>query len=114
MLEGRAGIYTVIRDARAVAAFEELASLARARGLVDVLARALIGMTYDTGWRDNARSRALLQEALQTISLENVKDKSDNSISFAGGVLEMRCAYGQRLDGVIQEVEIKKCVEAGL
>jgi hypothetical protein len=66
MLEGKAGIYTAIRDPQAFASYEEVAALARARGLVDVLARALIGMTYNTGWRDNARSRALLQEALQT------------------------------------------------
>ncbi len=36
------------------------------------------------------------------------------SISFAGGVLEMRCAYGLRLDGVYQENEIKKVIEDGL
>jgi DNA-binding winged helix-turn-helix (wHTH) protein/tetratricopeptide (TPR) repeat protein len=66
MLEGKAGIYTAIRDSQAFASYEELAALARARGLVDVLARALIGMTYTTGWRDNAQCRALLQEALQT------------------------------------------------
>ena len=59
-------------------------------------------------------SREAVQEGVHTISLENVKDKADNSISFAGGVLEMRCAYGQRLDGVIQEYEIKKILEAGL
>jgi DNA-binding winged helix-turn-helix (wHTH) protein/tetratricopeptide (TPR) repeat protein len=66
MLEGKAGIYAAIRDSHAFAAYEELAALARAGGLVDVHARALIGMTYTTGWRDNARCRALLQEALQT------------------------------------------------
>ena len=66
MLEGKAGIYTAIRDSRAFASYEEVAALARTRGLVDVLARALIGMTYATGWRDNARCRALLLEALQT------------------------------------------------
>ena len=66
MLEGSAGIYTAIRDSQAFASYEALAALARAGGLVDVLARALIGMTYNTGWRDNARCRALLQEALQT------------------------------------------------
>jgi DNA-binding winged helix-turn-helix (wHTH) protein/tetratricopeptide (TPR) repeat protein len=66
MLEGKAAIYAAIHDSQAFASYEELAALARARGLVDVLARALIGMTYITGWRDNARCRALLQEALQT------------------------------------------------
>jgi tetratricopeptide (TPR) repeat protein len=66
MLEGRAGIHTSIRDSQAFASYEELAALARARGLVDVLARALIGMTYTMGSRDDAQCRALLQEALQT------------------------------------------------
>jgi len=62
MLEGKAGIYTAIRDSQAFASYEAVAALARARGLVDVLARALIGMTYTTGWRDNAQCRALLLE----------------------------------------------------
>jgi len=66
MLEGKAGIYAAVRDSQAFGSYEELAALARTRGLVDVLARALIGMTYTTGWRDNAQCRALLQEALQT------------------------------------------------
>jgi DNA-binding winged helix-turn-helix (wHTH) protein/tetratricopeptide (TPR) repeat protein len=71
MLEGKAGIYAAIRDSQAFAAYEELAALARARGLVDVLARALIGMTYNTVWRDNTRCRALLQEALQTSAAQS-------------------------------------------
>ncbi|MEA3180914.1 MAG: hypothetical protein QOI59_4437 [Gammaproteobacteria bacterium] len=70
-LEGKAGIYTAIRDSRAFAAYEELTALAREGGLVDVLARALIGMTYTTGWRDNARCRALLQEALQASAAQS-------------------------------------------
>ncbi len=71
MLEGKAGIYSAIRDSQAFAAYEGLVALARARGLVDVLARALIGMTYNTGWRDNARCRALLQEALQVSAAQS-------------------------------------------
>ena len=71
MLEGKAGIYAAIRDSQAFAAYEELAVLARACGLVDVLARALIGMTYNTGFSDNARCRALLQEALQTSTAQS-------------------------------------------
>ena len=42
---------------------------------------------------------------------QGVKQGSGN---FAGGTLEMRCAYGQRLDGVILENEIKKVIEKGL
>jgi len=59
-------------------------------------------------------SKEAIQEGLSSVSFENVKDKADNTISFSGGVLEMRCAYGQRLDGVILEGEIKKVIEDGL
>jgi hypothetical protein len=59
-------------------------------------------------------SKDAVKEGVTTISLENVKESADKSISFAGGVLEMRGAYGQHLDGVIHENEIQKVLEAGL
>jgi hypothetical protein len=62
----------------------------------------------------DAMSKEAVQEGVNTISLENSKDKADNTISFANGVLSMRCAYGQGLDGIIREYDIKKVVEAGL
>jgi tetratricopeptide (TPR) repeat protein len=69
-LEGCAGIYTATRDSRAFAAYEDLAARAAKCGRTDVRARALIGMTYILGWRDQARCRALLLEALETSQLQ--------------------------------------------
>ena len=51
---------------------------------------------------------------LGTKGLKNVKDKSEMKISFSGGVLEMHCAYGLRLDGVYQDGPIYKAVSDGL
>ena len=65
LLEGKAAIYAATRDSQASASYERLAALASARGLADVRARALIGMTYALSWRDNAKCRALLKEALE-------------------------------------------------
>jgi len=110
MLEGRAGIYTAIRDPRAVAAFEELAAIARTRGLVDVLARALIGMTYDTGWRDNARSRALLQEALQTSeSQENPMMRARTELSAYLGLLFLDGWNDEYADRCTAALQVLKC-----
>jgi hypothetical protein len=55
-----------------------------------------------------------IRGGLQTIRLRNVKDKSAMAISFSGGVLEMRCAYGLRLDGIYNEIAIHKVLVAGL
>jgi DNA-binding winged helix-turn-helix (wHTH) protein/tetratricopeptide (TPR) repeat protein len=65
-LEGCATLYTSTRDPRAFAAYEDLAARASKLGRADVQARALIGMTYVLGWRDNAHCRVLLLEALET------------------------------------------------
>jgi hypothetical protein len=51
---------------------------------------------------------------LQVIRLANVKDKADKAMSFAGGALEMRCAYGQRLEGIYTETDIHRTLVAGL
>lgn len=59
-------------------------------------------------------SKQAVQEGVNTIKLENIQDAADNAITFADGVLSLRCAYGQGLDGIIRENQIKKVVEAGL
>ena len=55
-----------------------------------------------------------VRDGLKTIRLKNVKDKSEMTITFSGGVLEMHCAYGLRLDGIYNENEIHKVLVAGL
>ena len=55
-----------------------------------------------------------IKEGLKVIRLKNVKEKKDMKISMSGGVLEMHCAYGQRLDGIYKATEIEKIVKQGL
>ena len=59
-------------------------------------------------------TRAAVKAGLQLIRLRNVKDKSGMKITFSGGVLEMRCAYGLRLEGCYNENDIHKILLAGL
>ena len=93
--------------------WDSFANDMEAMNFFDNLAFHRINMAFRMICTD-AFSKEAVREGLTTISLENVKDKAENSISFAGGVLEMRCAYALRLDGVYQEYAIKKAVEEGL
>ena len=44
---------------------------------------------------------------MRLIKLKNVKNKSDMSIAFDDGVLEMHCAYALRTDGMYSDSEIR-------
>lgn len=52
--------------------------------------------------------RDAVREGLKLVKLKNVKDKADMSITFEGGVLEMRCAYALRTDGMFSDGEIRE------
>jgi hypothetical protein len=58
--------------------------------------------------------REAVSEGLKRIRLKNVKDKSDMSISFDGGVLEMHCAYAQRTEGMYSDGQIREVLMAKL
>jgi hypothetical protein len=47
-----------------------------------------------------------VREGLKTIKLKNVKDKSAMKMSFDAGILEMRCAYAMKTDGMYSDSEI--------
>jgi hypothetical protein len=53
-------------------------------------------------------------EKLRTVKLGNVARREDMKIDFGGGVLEMRCAYAQRTDGMFSDDEIRRVLEKGL
>lgn len=55
-----------------------------------------------------------VRDGLKLIKLKNVKDKADMGISFEGGVLEMRCAYAQRTDGMFSDNQIRELLMAKL
>jgi hypothetical protein len=48
-----------------------------------------------------------VRDGLKTIKLKNLADKSAKKLSFAGGVLEMQCAWAQGLDGAFSDNEIR-------
>ena len=55
-----------------------------------------------------------VRESLKKIKLKNVKTRPEMQISFAGGVLEMHCAYAQRTDGMYSDNEIREVLLKGL
>lgn len=55
-----------------------------------------------------------IRDSLKLIKLGNVKDKSGMSMSFDGGVLDMKCAYALRTDGMFSDGEIRECLMAKL
>ncbi len=55
-----------------------------------------------------------VQEGVKVIRLKNVRDKGDMCISLKDGVLEMRCAYALRTDGMFSDNEIRKFLEDNL
>jgi hypothetical protein len=48
-----------------------------------------------------------VRDGIKTVKLKNVADKSAKKLSFAGGVLEMQCAWAQGLDGAFSDNEIR-------
>src|SRR6266700_4035187 len=55
-----------------------------------------------------------VREGLKKIKLVNVKNKADMGIAFTEGVLEMRCAYALRTDGMFGDNEIRQLLLKGL
>jgi len=59
-------------------------------------------------------SKEAVRDGLRVIAISNVKTKDAMKLSFGGGVLEMACAYGLRLDGIYHEGEMSKVIMDGL
>ena len=49
-----------------------------------------------------------VRDTLKQIKLKNVKTKPEMAMTFNGGVLEMRCAYALRTDGMYSDGEIRE------
>ena len=49
-----------------------------------------------------------VRESLKKIKLGNVKTPAEMSMTFDDGVLEMRCAYAQRTDGMFSDNQIRE------
>jgi hypothetical protein len=48
-----------------------------------------------------------VRDGLKEIKLKNVKARDEMSLGFKDGVLEMRCAYALRTDGMFSDGEIR-------
>jgi hypothetical protein len=62
----------------------------------------------------DAMGKEAVRDGLTLIRLKNVKDKASMKIAFAGGVLEMHCAYALRTDGMFSDGEIRELLLKGL
>jgi hypothetical protein len=49
-----------------------------------------------------------IRETVKKVRLKNVKTPADMKIAFAGGTLEMHCAYAQRSDGMFSDNTIRE------
>jgi len=58
--------------------------------------------------------REAVRDGLKLVKLANVATPAEMSISFANGVLDMRCAYAQRTDGMYSDGQIRDVLMKGL
>ena len=86
--------------------WESLADDAEGLNFIDNLSCHRLNMALRTICIDDMGKEAV-REGLRLIRLKNVKDKGDMSIRFDDGVLEMRCAYALRTDGMYSDTEIR-------
>ena len=86
--------------------WESLADDAEGLNFIDNISCHRLNMALRTICIDEMGKEAV-REGLRLIKLKNVKNRSDMSISFADGVLEMHCAYAQRTDGMYSDTEIR-------
>ena len=87
--------------------WESLADDAEGLNFIDNLSCHRLNMALRTICIDDMGKEAV-RDGLRLIKLKNVKDKSDMSIAFDGGVLEMHCAYALRTDGMYSDAEIRE------
>lgn len=62
----------------------------------------------------DAMGKAAVAETLKKVRLVNVPDKAAMGLEFAGGTLEMRCAYAMGAEGMHSDGAIRQVLERGL
>lgn len=62
----------------------------------------------------DAMGKQAVREGLKLVKLKNVAAKEQVAMTFAGGVLEMHCAYALGAEGMISDHEIRKLLEEKL
>jgi hypothetical protein len=93
--------------------WDSLADDAEGLNFIDNLSCHRLNMALRTICVDEMGKEAV-RDGLTLIKLKNVKSKADMKIAFAGGVLEMHCAYALRTDGMYSDNQIREVLMAGL
>lgn len=93
--------------------WESLADDATALNFIDNISCHRLNMALRMICQDEM-GRQAVRDGLKLIKLKNVKEAGARHISFAGGTLEMHCAYGLGAEGMIGDNEIRQILEAGL
>jgi len=80
---------------------------------LDNLSCHRLNMALRTICTDDMGKEAV-RDSLKLIRLSNVKDKSEMAMTFEDGVLDMKCAYALRTDGMFSDGSIRECLMAKL
>lgn len=62
----------------------------------------------------DALGREAVKNGLKLVKLANAATPAQMSIAFSGGVLEMRCAYAHRTEGMYSDGQIRDVLMKGL
>ena len=89
--------------------FEDLESL----NFMDNISCHRLNMALRMICQDDMGKEAV-RDSLKLVKLANVKDQSAMKMTFEGGVLEMRCAYALRTDGMFSDGQIRTLLESKL
>src|SRR5579862_2932919 len=93
--------------------WDSLADDAEGLNFIDNISCHRLNMALRVICQDDLGKEAV-RDGLKKVRLKNVKDKSEMKIAFEAGVLEMRCAYAQHLDGAFTDNQIREILVAGL
>lgn len=89
--------------------WESLAEDLEGLNFIDNLSCHRLNMALRTICMDDL-GREAVREGLKLVRLKNVKDKADMALAFEDGVLEMRCAYALRTEGMFSDGEIREAL----
>jgi hypothetical protein len=93
--------------------WDSLADDAQGLNFLDNLSCHRLNMALRSICLDDMGKEAV-RDGLKLVRLKNAKDKESMQISFAGGVLEMHCAYALGAEGMFNDNAIREVLEKGL
>jgi len=93
--------------------WESMADDAEALRFIDNLSCHRFNMALRVNCSD-AMGKEAVRSTLKTIKLKNVKETGEMKMDFAGGVLEMHCAYALGTTGMFSDTAIRQLLEKNL